>query len=251
MRVCALCRYYRSHFGRSTVWGKVSEVIVSQHAFYESKTGGVDGFISRPVSGRWPAVVIGIDWWGVTEWTHEITRRLAEHGLAAFTPDIYHGISTTDHKTAARLKGELDLDKAVQEIVDAVPYLKSLPYVAPKVGVIGFCMGGGLALLAACRTSAFDAAVLFHHSIYPDAREVEHLSCPLQGHYGLADTVTPQSEVKLFESQLQCFEKPSEIHYYEGAGHGWMDQHRPNLYREETTRLSMQRTVEFFRKHLA
>jgi carboxymethylenebutenolidase len=228
----------------------VSEVIVSQHAFYESRCGGVDGFISRPVSGRWPAVVIGIDWWGLSDWNREITRRLAEHGFVAFTPDIYHGVTTTDPVTAAKLKGELDHDRAVHEMVDAVPYLKSLPYVTDKVGVLGFCMGGGLALLAACRSPAFDAAVLFHHSIYPDAREVEKLACPLQGHYGLADTVTPLSEVKLFEEQLHRFAKPSEIHYYENAGHGWMNPKRPNLYREEADRLSMDRTAEFFHRHL-
>lgn len=228
----------------------MSEVIVSQHAFYESKSGGVDGFISRPVAGLWPAVVIGIDWWGLTDWSRDMTRRVAEEGFVALTPDLYHGVSTADHATAARLKGELDIDKAVQEMVDAAAYLKSLPYVSQKVGIMGFCMGGGLALLAACRSSSFDAAVLFHHSIYPDPREVERLSCPLQGHYGLADAVTPLSEVKMFENQLQQFEKPAEIHFYEGAGHGWLDQKRPNLYRLDTAQLSLQRTVEFFRKHL-
>lgn len=228
----------------------MSEVIVSQHAYYEGKTGGVDGFISRPVEGRWPGLVIGIDWWGLTDWSREITRRLADQGFVALTPDIYHGVTTTDHATAARLKGELDHDRAVQEMADAAAYLKGLPFVSGKVGVIGFCMGGGLALLAACRSDAFDAAVLFHHSIYPDPREIEKLACPVQGHYGLADTVTPLGEVKLFESQLQQLGKASEIHWYEGAGHGWMNPRRPNLYREEADRLSMQRTAEFFHTHL-
>lgn len=228
----------------------MSEVIVSQHAYYESQSGGVDGFISRPVAGRWPGIVIGMDWWGLNDANRDVTRRLAEHGFVAFMPDIYHGVTTSDHATAARLKGELDHDRAVQEMIDAAAYLKGLPFVSQKVGVIGFCMGGGLALLAACRSSAFDAAVLFHHSIYPDPREVERLRCPVQGHYGLADTVTPLGEVKMFEDQLQQFAKPAEIHYYEGAGHGWLNPRRPNLYREDTANLSMQRTAEFFRTHL-
>lgn len=229
----------------------MSDIIISQHAFYESKSGGVDGFISRPAAaGHWPAVVIGHEWWGLVDWSREFTRRLAEQGFVAFTPDLYHGVSTTDHTTAARLKGELDVDRAVQDMVDAVPYLKGLPFVSQKVGVIGFCMGGGVALLAACRSVAFDAAVLYHHSIYPDPREVEKLNCPLQGHYGLADIVTPLTEVKNFEGQLKQFKKSHEVHYYEGAGHGWMNPDRPNLYREDATTLSLQRTVEFFKNHL-
>lgn len=229
----------------------MSEIIISQHAFYESKSGGVDGFISRPVAaGRRPAVVIGHEWWGLVDWNRDFNRQLAEQGFVAFTPDLYHGVSTAAHTTAARLKGELNIDKAVQDMVDAVSYLKGLAFVSQKVGVMGFCMGGGVALLAACRSAAFDAVVLYHHSIYPDPREVEKLSCPLQGHYGLADIVTPLSEVKDFESQLKQFKKSHEIHYYEGAGHGWMNPDRPNLYREDATTLSLQRTVEFFKNHL-
>ena len=229
----------------------MSEVIISQHAFYESRSGGVDGFISRPVAaGRWPAVVIGHEWWGLVDWSREFTRQLAECGFVALTPDLYHGVSTTDHPTAARLKGELDIGKAVQDMGDAVSYLKGLPFVSDKAGVMGFCMGGGIALLAGCRSSAFDAVVLYHHSIYPDPREVERLSCPLQGHYGLADIVTPIAEVKLFANQLKQSKKPHEIHYYEGAGHGWLNPNRPNLYREEAAQLSLQRTVEFFKNHL-
>lgn len=230
----------------------MSEIIISQHAFYESKSGGVDGFISRPAAeGRWPAVVIGHEWWGLVEWSRHFNRELAAQGFVAITPDLYHGKSTSDHATAARLKGELDVPRAVQDMIDAAAYLRTLPFVSQKVGVTGFCMGAGVALLAACRSAAFSAAVLFHHSIYPDPREVEKLGCPLQGHYGLADDVTPLAEVKDFESQLKQFRKSHEIHYYDGAGHGWMDPDRPNQYLEDATRLAMQRTVEFFRAQLS
>ncbi len=229
----------------------MAETIVSLHAFYKGKTGGVDGFLSRPVApGRWPAIVIGHEWFGLVDWSREFNRILAAEGFAALTPDLYHGKIASDHETAARLKTGLDINKATQEMIDAVSYLKELPFVSEKVGVMGFCMGGGLALLAACRSSAFDAAVLYHHSIYPDPREVEKLNCPLQGHYGLADTVTPRSEVAGFENQLKQFKKSYEIYSYEGAGHGWLNPGSPHMYRPEAAKLSMQRTVEFFKKYL-
>lgn len=229
----------------------MAEIIISQHAFYKGKSGGVDGFLSRPTAeGKWPAVVIGHEWWGLVDWSREFNRMLAAEGFVALTPDLYHGKTAGDHESAARLKAELDDNKAAQEIIDAVPFLKSLPYISDKVGVIGFCMGGGLALLAACRSTGYNAAVLYHHSIYPDPKEVEKLNCPLQGHYGLADTVTPVSEVKNFESQLKQFKKSHEIYSYEGCGHGWLNPHSTQMYRPEAAKLSMQRTVEFFKKHL-
>ena len=229
----------------------MSEVIISQHAYYESTRGGVDGFISRPVAeGRWPAVVIGHEWWGLVDWSRQFTRQLAEHGFVAFTPDLYHGVTTTEPATAARLKAELDIGRAVRDTVEAASYLRGLPYVSEKVGVMGFCMGGGIALLAACRSTAFQAAVIFHHSIYPDPREVEQLNCPLQGHFGLADVVTPLVEAKMFENQLIQFSKPHEVHYYEGADHCWLNTGRPDVYRAEAAQLALQRTVEFFQSHL-
>ncbi len=229
----------------------MSETIVSLHAMYKGKSGNVDGFLSRPVAeGRRPAVVIGHEWWGLDDWSREFTRMVAAEGFVALTPDLYHGKVTHDFETAARLKTALDINKAVQELTDAVPYLKSLPFVSDKVGVMGFCMGGGLALLAACRGSGYNAAVIYHHSIYPDESEVKDLSCPLQGHYGLADTITPASEVKKFESQLKQFNKTCEIYSYEGAGHGWLNPNSPQMYRPEAAKLSFQRTIEFFKKHL-
>lgn len=229
----------------------MSETIVSLHAMYKGKTGNVDGFLSRPVAeGRRPAVVIGHEWWGLNDWSREFTRIVAAEGFVALTPDLYHGKLTSDFETAAKLKTSLDINKAVQEMIDSVPYLKSLPFVSDKVGVMGFCMGGGLALLAACRSTAFNAIVLYHHSIYPDSKEVEKISIPLQGHYGLADTVTPSSEVKKFEEQLKQFKKTCEIHSYEGAGHGWLNPGNPQMHRPEAAKLSLQRTFEFFKKHL-
>ncbi len=229
----------------------MAETIVSMHALYTGKGGRSDGFLSRPIApGRWPAIVIGHEWWGLVDWSREFNRIMAAEGFVALTPDLFHGQSTSDFATAGKLKTSLDVNAAVQEMIDAVPYLKSLPFVSDRVGVMGFCMGGGLAILAACRSANFDAAVIFHHSIWPDPKEVEKLSCPLQGHYGLADTTTAPAEAQKFENQLKQFKKVNEVYYYEGAGHGWLDPADKQRHRPEVAKLSMQRTIEFFKKHL-
>ena len=99
----------------------MAETIVSLHAFYKGKTGGVDGFLSHPIApGRCPAIVIGHEWFGLVDWSREFNRILAAEGFAALTPDLYHGKIAIDHETAARYKTGLDINKATQEIIDAV-----------------------------------------------------------------------------------------------------------------------------------
>jgi carboxymethylenebutenolidase len=230
----------------------MSEIVISQHAYYDSEHGGVDAFMSRPAApGRYPALVVGHGWEGVRDWYRDFARKLAEQGFVVLIPDLYHGITTSDHAKAAMLKAELDFSKAVQETADGAAFLKGLPYVSGKVGVMGFCMGGGIALLSACRSTAFDAAVIYHHSVFPDPREIEKLTCPVQGHYGMEDHYTPPEEVKKFEDQLVKFNKSYEIHRYDGVGHGWQNPQRPAAYREDLANLTLQRTAGFFKEHLA
>ncbi len=210
------------------------------------------GYLAYPAegSGPFPSVVVIQEWWGLDDHIKWVTELVARSGFAAVAPDLYRGQVAKEPNEAQKLAMGLIMDQAISDVQGAADYLASQDYATKKVGVMGFCMGGGLALLAACRSASFSAAVVFHHSIYPDPREVEKLSCPLQGHYGLADDVTPLSEVRMFESQLQEFNKSAELHYYENAGHGWLDAKKPESYRSDTAELSMQRTAEFFRKHL-
>src|SRR3989337_1366909 len=124
------------------------------HAFYKSRGEGVDCFLSRPMtSGKRPAMVVIQEWWGLDDHFRDMTRLFAKEGYVALAPDLYHGKVTEDWEEAARLKTSLDLDRATQEIIDGIKYLKGLPFVNPgRIGIIGFCMGGGLALLTICRT---------------------------------------------------------------------------------------------------
>lgn len=148
----------------------MEERIVSMHAYYGSGSGGVDAFISRPTaSGKWPATLIIHEWWGLEEHFRNLCRTFAKNGYVALAPDLYHGKLVEDREEAARLKNSLDVEHAVQGILDGIPYLKGLPFVNPgRIGIVGFCMGGGLALLSICRTKEITAAVIYFHSLYPD-----------------------------------------------------------------------------------
>lgn len=229
----------------------MAEKALSLHAFYPSSTGGVEAFLSRPVGpGRWPAVLIIHEWWGLDDHFRDLSRRLAEEGFVALVPDLYHGRSASSPAEAARLKTSLDIDRAAQEILDGIPYLRSLPFVSGKVGIAGFCMGGGLALLAACRSAEFGAAVTYYPSIYPDSTELANLSCPLLIHYGTKDTVTPASEIERIRKSLEKHQKPYEFYLYKNAGHAFLNDLRAHYHRE-AAETSWPRTVEFLQRHLA
>ena len=230
----------------------MTERIVSLHAFYRTGDVEVDAYFSHPTApGPRPAVIIAHEWWGLEEHFRDFSRELASHGMAVLVPDLYHGKVTADPAEAAMLKASLDIDRAVEEISGGSAYLRSLPFVSGKVSVVGFCMGGGLALLAASRTTDFSAGVIYFPSVYPDTSELETISCPLLLHYGTADTVTPRSEIDRITQTLDHAEKPYELHLYEGADHAFVNDAHPEHYDMESTEASWLRTVEFLKRHIS
>ena len=226
--------------------------IVSMHAFYTSNGRGVDGYLSHPTApGPWPAMIIVHEWWGLEDHFRELGRRLAREGLVTLVPDLYHGAVASEPEVAARLKTSLNIDAAVTDILGAVPYLRGLPFVSEKVGVMGFCMGGGLALLAACRSRELAAAVVYFPSIYPDQDEIGEVACPLLLHYGTADSVTPTSEIERITQALDRNRKAYELFLYEGADHAFVNDRHPEFYNQAATELAWSRTLTFVERHLS
>lgn len=230
----------------------MDERIISMHAFYKSESGGVDGFLSRPTAPeKRPAVLVIHEWWGLDDHFRDVTRMFARKGYVALAPDLYHGKVTEDWLEAGRLKTSLDVERATREILDGIPYLRSLPFVNPdRIGIVGFCMGGGLALLSVCRSKDIAAAVIYFQSMYPDPGELQNITCPMLCHYGEDDIYTPRSEVEAFEKVLKQHNKPHEIHFYKNAGHAFCNDMHPELYRKEAADASWLRTFEFFQKQI-
>jgi len=232
------------------------EYIVSLHAGYETNGLYTDAFLARPADGSVRPGVVLLSGMGGLTWTQrEITRLFARAGFVALSPDYMRGLQPPNRVEGLHAKNSLDVDAAVDQIAGATAFLHSLPWVGPngKVGILGFCLGGGLALLAVGRTDAFQACVVYHQSLFPDERELATINCKLQCHCGTEDHSTPRPEVEAFTHALDRFGKAYELHWYEGMGHSFAqitpDADVPADQRAATN-LSYARSFEFLHAEL-
>jgi len=147
----------------------MAERIVSMHAAYRSGKEVVDGFLSRPsAGGARDAIVLIHGYRGLDDGQRAVTRRFAKEGFVCLSPDLFHGRLYNTPEGCALAKTSLDIPKAVEKICDSVSYLRRLPYVGNrKVAVLGFCMGGGLALYALAKSKRFAAGVIYAAGSFP------------------------------------------------------------------------------------
>lgn len=228
------------------------ERTVSQRVVFRPEAGTeVGGYLSKPMAdGDYPGVVVGHEWWGVDAHFRELSRELAAEGFVALVPDLYDGAITDDWDEAARLKANLDLETATEKLAAGAPFLRSLPTVAGGIGMLGFCMGGGVALLALAASDDFDAAVVYYPSIYPETDDVRSIDCPVMLHYGTEDEATPKLEMDRLRELLDGEAASVTYHEYEGATHAFTNPEYEPLYHEEAAEAAWPRTVEFFDDHL-
>lgn len=243
--------------GQAVGAGGEGEMIISLHAGYETNGVFTDAFLARPADGKqYPGVVLLSGMHGLSWTQREITRRYARAGFVALSPDYMGGQLPHGHAEALLAKNSLDVGPVVEALAGGAAFLRSLPWVGPegKVGIMGFCLGGGLVLLACARTDAFDAGIVYHHSLFPDPRELAGITCKLQCHYGTNDHSTPREEVEAFIKAMDRLGKPYELHWYEDMPHSFA-QIAPDAdvpaARRAASDLSYQRSFEFLRRELA
>lgn len=231
--------------------------IISLHAGYEVDGIYTDAFLARPVDGKPRAGVVLLSGMFGLSWTQrEITRHYARQGFVALSPDYVSPGTPGQIAQALQTKNSLDVEGTVKRaLIGGAAFLRGLPWVAPDagIGIMGFCLGGGLALLAAARSDAFRAGVIYHQSLFPDARELAKINCKLQCHYGTDDHSTPQAEIDAFTKVLDRHGKSYEVHMYEGMKHSFAqfapDADLPPTQRAATD-LSFTRSFEFFHREL-
>lgn len=212
------------------------------------------GYLAVPASGSGPGVVVIQEWWGLNDQIKEVCDRYAEEGLVALAPDLYRGVLTTEPDEAAKLMMALNIEQAAKDMQGAISALLANDAVtSKKVGVTGYCMGGGLALwLATLRPDDVGAVVPYYGLIpWPGAQpDYSKLQAPVQGHYAEDDDFASPAEVAKLDAELTRLGKPHEFFTYAGAGHGFTNHHRPDAHHPEHTETAWQRTIEFLRANL-
>jgi len=230
------------------------EKIVSLHAGYSNEGRMVDAFLSRPQTrGPHPAVVVISGMGGLNWFQREITRSFARAGFVSLAPDLFDGYQAPDHATQLLAKNSLDVDQTVSNLAAGTEYLRALPWVdtTASVGVIGFCLGGGLALYCLGRTSAFGAGVIYYHSMFPDPSELEGIQAKMLCHYGTLDKSTPREEVEAFRETLDGYGKEFEIVYHEGVGHAFLSPNQDSsASRANAAAASLEQSFAFLHAEL-
>jgi carboxymethylenebutenolidase len=210
--------------------------------------GGCPGYCAEPAAGdRAPGLVVLQEWWGLNENIRGVADRLAANGYRALVPDLYRGKVTLEAAEAAHLMGGLDFVKAVtHDVRGAVQYLRGS---SRKVGVIGFCMGGALSIVAAMHLPDVDAVSCWYGIPPPEAGDPGAIRMPIQGHFALLDTHFLPAMVDALEARLKEGGVVYDFYRYP-AGHGFAREGSAS-YHAESARLAWQRTFDFLAKHCA
>ncbi len=232
----------------------MAQRILSLHAGYESTEGFVDGYVARPAdSATHPGLVVISGMGGLNWFQREITRTFARAGFVAVSPDLFNGDLPEGRATQLLYKNSLDVDRAITNISAGVDFLHSLPWVSndSPVGVVGFCLGGGLALLSLARSNAFGAGAIYYHSLFPDGTELQGIEVPMMCHYGTKDHTTPIEEIEAFRASLDEYGKQYELFMYEGVGHSFLNPNQDSsTQRANAASQSLERTFAFFHQYL-
>ena len=209
------------------------------------------GWLSKPASGKGPAVVVIQEWWGLVPHVMDVTDRFGSEGFGGFAPDLYHGKTTTSPDEAGRLLMELDVERAGREIAGAGAYLLQRPdCTSKKFGVVGFCMGGALAQYAATSNPNVGAAVSFYGGFKKAPVDWKYLASPLLLIYAGKDTGVPASDAKPLEEKLKAMGKTVETVVYPNAGHAFFNDARPNVYDPKASVDAWLKTLAHLRKSL-
>jgi len=218
---------------------------------FPAGTGQASGFLAlSPNDTRQPALLVLQEFWGLNEHIKDVTRRVAGEGFVALAPDMYDGKVTTDPVQARQLLTAMDPAVALEKLNGAVAFLKDHPQVdKEKIGVIGFCMGGFLALNLACHNRDIRVATPFYGRIPPDT-VLNNLTAPVLYIFGEQDHHLPAADVDRLEAFIRKTGRNGGVVRYPQADHAFFNDTRKEVYREADARDAWVRALAFLREHL-
>ena len=227
--------------------------VVSEDVTYAELEGTpVRGYLARPQSeGELPGILVIQEWWGLNDNIRAMADRLAAEGYLALAVDLYEG-EVADNRDEARTLVQRSMghpERLEENLRQAAAFLRTSRG-ASRLGVIGWCFGGGWSLRTALLVpDQIDAAVIYYGRLVTEPAALEPLQAPILGLFGELDTGIPVSDVRAFESALAELGKEASIHVYDDAGHAFANP-SGTRYIEAAATDAWAKTVAFFERHL-
>ncbi|MCI2975167.1 MAG: dienelactone hydrolase family protein [Ferrimicrobium sp.] len=210
------------------------------------------GYLATPETVSGPGVIVIQEWWGINNHIKDVCDRFAAQGFVALAPDLYNGRVVAEPDEAAKAMMALQLPEASKQMTGAVKELVKRSG-RDGVGVVGFCMGGGLAyLLAADQPELVKALVPFYGVIpWPNAEpDYARIQAPIQGHYAEHDDPSSPEVVRQLEERLRSMGKSVEFFIYPGTEHAFFNDDRPEVYHAQSAMQAWDRATQFLRDAL-
>jgi carboxymethylenebutenolidase len=220
---------------------------------FNSSPGEAMGYLSLPAdkTAKHPALIVIQEWWGLNDWIKEQSDRFAGQGYVALAVDLYRGKVANDQALAHELSRGLPEDRAINDLKAGVDYLSARADVDSKrIGVIGWCMGGGYALGLATVDPRIAATVINYGRLVTDPVTIGRINAPVLGNFGGEDRGIAPADVKTFEAALIKAHKSADVKIYGGAGHAFMNPGNKTGYVAAAAKDAQRRIDGFFARYL-
>ncbi len=220
---------------------------------FKSNGGTATGYLATPANPNGGALVVVQEWWGLVPHIKDLCDRFAAEGYYALAPDLYGGKAASEPDEAGKFMMALEVSKFSKDLSGAADAVMAAAG-SDKCGAVGFCMGGGLALvLAAQRPDAVTAVAPFYGVIaWPEAApDYSGMTAAVQGHYAEFDDFMPPESSKALGVHLRELGKSADIYVYDGTHHAFFNDTRPEVYDAEASSTAWNRLLPFFAEHVA
>ena len=216
---------------------------------FEANGTKASGYLATPPAGTGPGVFVIQEWWGLVRHIKNVCDRFAAEGFSALAPDLYHGKTAKEPDEAGKLMMALNIAQTEKDLRGAAKFLAGHSSTA-RLGVLGFCMGGQLALYGATLNPSITACVNFY-GIHPNVKpDYSKLAGPVLGLYAEKDGFVTPEVAKQVDAAIKAAGKHSEIHIYPGVHHAFFNDERPDVYNKAAADDAWRRTLSFLRQHV-
>ena len=219
---------------------------------FKANGGSCDGYLASPEGGSGPGVIVVQEWWGLVPHINDVADRFAKEGFVALAPDLYHGQAASEPDEAGKLMMALQIEETAKDLRGAADYLLAEGgATGDTVGVVGFCMGGQLALYAGTHYPEKIGAVVDFYGIHPNVQpDLDRLKAPVMGNFAEKDSYAPPDAAHALEQQIKQRGVETDFKVYEGTDHGFFNDARPEQHDKGASEDAWQRTVGWFKRHL-